>query len=170
MLKQDCKVGMVVTFGRANGEKTRAKVEKLNPTKAKVSILEDRGSKSKVGDIWVVTYSALEPVSFNPLGVQEPRTTVTYAAPEKLEYNPFDYVQNLILEAIVACYSGLSPENLTCDGEASMASIRHRRSILTRQLNGLEKAFGRPVGEIAAYNWQANKREYEKTHLKLASR
>lgn len=49
MQREQVKVGMTVVFGRENGEKTTGKVVKMNPKKAKVEILEDRGSRSKAG-------------------------------------------------------------------------------------------------------------------------
>lgn len=61
MLKADAKKGMRVVFGKAKGEKTLGIIRKLNPTKAKVEILEDRGTKSEVGQEWGVPYAMMEP-------------------------------------------------------------------------------------------------------------
>ena len=58
MLREQCKVGMTVTFGRTAGEKTVGVVEKCNPSKAKVRTTEARG-KSPAGTIWHVPYSLL---------------------------------------------------------------------------------------------------------------
>jgi hypothetical protein len=58
-----------------------------------------------------------------------------------------------LMEEILDCYGGLSPENLSCDGEASRAHIQQK----SRELNGrLEVAFrqlGRRVSETEAYDW-----------------
>jgi len=40
MKKEDCKIGMKVSFGRPNSQKHLGKVVKLNPEKATVNILE----------------------------------------------------------------------------------------------------------------------------------
>lgn len=58
MLREQCKVGMTVTFGRMAGEKTTGVVEKCNPSKAKVRTTEARG-RTPAGTIWNVPYSML---------------------------------------------------------------------------------------------------------------
>ena len=60
MLREQCKVGMTVTFGRTRGEKTVGVVEKCNPSKAKVRTTEARG-QTPAGTIWNVPYSLLTP-------------------------------------------------------------------------------------------------------------
>lgn len=62
MSREDCRIGMKVRFGRRRGEKTVGEIVKLNLKKAKVKILEDRGSRSKAGEEWGVPYSLMEPV------------------------------------------------------------------------------------------------------------
>jgi hypothetical protein len=61
MLKDQLRPGMQVNFGRPNGEKTLAVVEKLNPSKAKLRTLEGRGQREQVGQIWHVPYSLIHP-------------------------------------------------------------------------------------------------------------
>ena len=61
MKKENARVEMKVIFGRDTGEKTRGVIVRLNPKKAKVRILEDRGSKSEAGQVWGVPYSMMEP-------------------------------------------------------------------------------------------------------------
>jgi hypothetical protein len=58
MQRDQCKVGMTVTFGRVAGEKTVGVVEKCNPSKAKVRTTEARG-RTPAGTIWNVPYSLL---------------------------------------------------------------------------------------------------------------
>ena len=58
MLREQCKVGLTVTFGRSAGEKTVGVVEKCNPSKAKVRTTEARG-RTPAGTIWNVPYSLL---------------------------------------------------------------------------------------------------------------
>lgn len=76
MNREDCKVGMDVTFGYENGEKTLGKVIKINQVRAKVQILEERGQGhgGAVGKTWGVPYSMMEPVS---------KSTTTKPAVEK---------------------------------------------------------------------------------------
>ena len=52
----------------------------------------------------------------------------------------------------------LSPENLTCDGEAPAHLVYAKRSKLSTRLNYLCKAFGREISETVAWNWMEEKR------------
>lgn len=69
MLREQCQVGMTVTFGRAAGEKTVGVVVKCNPTKAKVQTTEARG-RTPAGAIWSVSYSLL-----TAEGIESPKPT-----------------------------------------------------------------------------------------------
>lgn len=62
-----------------------------------------------------------------------------------------------IMRDIDECYSRLSPENLTCDGECSGASVRRRYANLMQHLRGLFVELGREVEEIECM-------EYVRTH------
>jgi hypothetical protein len=164
MLKEACRKGMKVYFGRTNGERTLGEVVKLNPTKAKVRTLEQRGNGrgSAVGTEWGVPYSMMTPAEGETVGIVVPIQR------EHLTYNPFTYIENLILEAILSCYSGLSPENLSADGEASITHIRTTRARLERQLRGLQAAYGRQVDEAEVYGWHGSKTAYENARKKQA--
>ena len=59
MLREQCKVGMHVVFGRLSGEKTKAVVLKLNPRRAKLRTLEPRAGKPE-GVMWNVPYSLFD--------------------------------------------------------------------------------------------------------------
>lgn len=156
MRLEDCRLGMEVIFGRGNGEMTRGVVTKINRAKAKVQTVENRG-RSSAGAVWSVPYSLMEPVGGN--GVVE--NSVKVVAP--IPFHPFqDYVEQLVLEAINCVYGSLSPENLSCDGEASAAQIAQKRSKLSRQLRGLFQTLGREVDETTAYNWMNERNEYHK--------
>jgi hypothetical protein len=157
---EDCKVGMAVVFGRGNGEYTRGTVVKVNRVKAKVQTAENRG-QTTAGTVWSVPYSLMEPENGAATQFSAP------VAPAPVPYSPFqDYAEQLILEAINCVYSNLSPENLTCDGEASAALISQKRSKLNRQLRGLCQAFGRDVDESTAYKWMTERNEYNCRHNK----
>ena len=59
----DFRLGQEVMFGRRNGQKTRGEVVKINRKTLKVKTLEDRGGKSKVGDVWTVGKGACQAVN-----------------------------------------------------------------------------------------------------------
>jgi hypothetical protein len=71
MNREDCKVGMTVSFGRGRGAHTKGRVLKVNDKKAKVETLEQRNSNA-AGTIWNVPYSML--------------TACEFVAPEKPPY------------------------------------------------------------------------------------
>jgi hypothetical protein len=155
MNKQDLEIGQKVKFGRENGEQTLGKIVKLNPTKAKIQIIEDRGNGrgSVPGSFWGVPYSLIHPAdSTEP--VKEP----------ELKYNPYAHLDNLILEAIATVYSNLSPEHLTADGERPRLQVRALKASLERQLKGLCLAYGSNVSETQAINWHESKRQYMHAH------
>lgn len=58
MIREQCKEGLQITFGRSNGERTKGTVVKCNPKKAKVRQDEARG-QHPVGTIWSVPYSLI---------------------------------------------------------------------------------------------------------------
>jgi hypothetical protein len=148
---------MEVIFGRGNGEQTRGVIEKINRTKAKVRTIESRG-KTMAGTVWSVPYSLMTMAS-NSTVTKVTITKVTIPVP----YSPFqDRVEQTILEAINMVYNELSPESLTCDGEANAHQIATKRSRLNRQLRGLFQAFGREIDEDVAFNWWKQKQEYQR--------
>jgi hypothetical protein len=150
MIHADCYVGMRVYFGRGQGQKTLGVVEKLNPTKAKVRTLEERGNgrASGVGVVWSVPYSMMA-------AAPGEQNRTTHVAPRREEPIPqfLGGVEYHVMMAISCCYSGLSPENLSCDGEASMSHMQAVGSRLRRQLRALEQILGRSVSESAACEW-----------------
>lgn len=157
MRLEDCRMGMEVVFGRGNGEQTRGVIVKINRTKAKVQTNENRG-RTAAGAVWGVPYSLMEPVG----GVVENLNSMKVIA-LPIPYSPFqDFVEVKILEAINCVYNGLSPENLTCDGEAEPYMVSQRRAKLSRQLKGLCHALGREVDETTAYQWQMDREAHEK--------
>lgn len=65
MNRSEANVGMLVIFGRRQGEKTLGRIVKCNPKKAKVEPLESRGTLKdhSVGTVWTVPYSLMMPQS-----------------------------------------------------------------------------------------------------------
>lgn len=154
MLKSETYVGQEVTFGRRNGEKTRGEVVKLNPKKAKIATLEDRGNRSPAGTTWSVPYSMLVPV----LGASGGTSASAHNKPTKVDPLPaYTSGEDFhIMQAILAIYAALSPENLSCDGEAPRDWVRRRSAQLNAKLSALFKALGREVAEHEAYEWASN--------------
>ena len=149
MLKSETYVGQEVIFGSRNGEKTRGEVVKLNPKKAKVATLEDRGSQSPIGTEWGVPYSLLVPAKGTSKGRLGGRRSA------KVDPLPayMSSEDSHIMQAILAIYAALSPENLSCDGEAPRGWVRRRSAQLHAKLSALFKALGREVAEHEAYEW-----------------
>lgn len=133
---KDCKVGMLVNFGRSQGQQTLGKIVKVNAVKCKVEQLESRGTMRSypVGTIWTVPTSLLTPADGNV----KPVTTVK--RPDAV-----------IMAEILSCYSRLSPENLSCDGMLSRSAITRKSSELNAKLRELFREIGRKVSEDEAY-------------------
>lgn len=64
-----------------------------------------------------------------------------------------------IMADILATYSALSPEYLTCDGELPRHLVVKRRTALGQKLRALQMELGRLVSESAAYQWFENQRK-----------
>jgi hypothetical protein len=58
-----------------------------------------------------------------------------------------------IMGEILNCYSGLEPENISCDGEASITQQRITAMRLRAMLRTLLVELGRPVTEDQAWAW-----------------
>lgn len=168
--KNDFRQGMKVIFGRENGEHTLGIIEKMNPMKAKVKTLEDRGTRTIAGQVWSVPYSMMKPApegAGHPLAI-DPKQPIVIQKREKMVYNPFGGIENMLLDALRAVYNGLSPENLSCDGEASATHVRRTLAELTRQKRGICMALGREVDEGEVFEWWQSKRDYHREHDKKA--
>lgn len=153
MLVHQAHVGMKVVFGRGNGEHTLGEIVKVNPTKAKVKTLENRGNGrgSDVGSVWTVPYSLMRPADASAVPQEDP------ADADLPVYMPYGDAR--IMEAIIDCYTRLSPEYLTADGERPMNQVRQLKNQLETRLSHLFKALGRPVSETAAYKWEEERKK-----------
>lgn len=171
----DCAGVKYVVFGLNHGEKTFGEIVKPNAVRCKVRILEQRGRGrgGEIGKVWTVAYSLIRPATADEINSYKERATTAVhksAVPktpiktphESPKFSPFDHQTNLIMEAILGCYGGLSPENLTCDGEASATWVRQQSTKLRNQLNHLQNALGFNVCESDAYDWARSKDEFNK--------
>ena len=59
-----------------------------------------------------------------------------------------------IMQDLLEVFCGLSPENLTCDGECSNTEVVERSRKLFTRLAVLEKELGRKVDESEVYKWE----------------
>jgi len=152
MLRENCKVGMKVVFGRGNGEKTLGEIVKINPAKCKVKTLEERGGGrgSVVGAVWTVPYSLMTPAD----GTAPQDDPADLPLPVYMPYG-----DARIMEAIVDCYTSLSPEYLTADMERPMNQVVALRNKLNQRLRHLFQALGRPVSETVAFDWSDERRK-----------
>lgn len=96
MLREDCRIGMKVVFGRTNGEKTVGEVVKIHEKYAHIRTLESRGDgnrgaeehrtkKMPAGSIWSFTFAGIEPL-------REPLREALGSLPPKDE-NLLDYLE-----------------------------------------------------------------------------
>ena len=60
-----------------------------------------------------------------------------------------------VMRDIFNQYVGLSPENLSADGERSRSEVSRRRTAIYRRLIGLQFELGREVSEDQAWAWYA---------------
>ena len=179
MQKSDCRNGMTIIFGKPKGAKTLGKIVRCNPQKAKVLTMEARGTRDTAGgQEWGVPYSLIireatpeeieagHAIETNADRVRQPATRGTSSKnpDEPMKYTMFEAENTCIMQAIVSCYIGLSPENLSCDGEASATHVRQRGGELRRKLDLLQQALGRPVSEMVAYDWDNQREAWEKKH------
>jgi hypothetical protein len=159
MERSEAKVGMLCSFGRYDYDQTPCRIEKCNSVKCKVITTERRG-KHPAGSHWNVPYSMLNKLDENGKTIMP-----APKAKEPMTYNVFmQHEDKLMMEAILTIYGHLSPENLTCDGEASRGHIRMKSMELNRKLKYLTAALGYEVSEEDAYAWYQSRQEYEKVH------
>lgn len=136
-------VGDKVSFGRPNGEKTVGTVTKVNAKSLTIKQEGERGvgRVRTEGTMWRVHPSLVTKVTS--------AGGVTVATKRS---------HDAIMAEILGCFSGLSPENLWMDGEASPAQARSRSRALNARLRELEAEIGHPVDESEAYRWWDSQR------------
>lgn len=135
-------IGDTVRFGRPNGEKTLGKIVKIGRTgKYKIEQMEARGGH-KLGAVWTVPPSLVYMTNGEkPAAAPKPPRS-----------------EDEIMEGFLDAYIGLSPENLSGDGELPRSSVQRKYRELQLELRALTKEFGRFVTETEAYDWADAKR------------
>lgn len=176
MLREHCKIGMKVIFGRPNGEKTIGEVVKIGPKKAKVKTLEARGYffRKNSGVKWSVPFGLMEHLdgrleeallSLPPKDDDEDVKRYLVEGSKPLPYTHWNYpVDSLILQAIFLAYKNrkslfarvqsLNPQNrydkIELEGlEDSLRNFHNPR------LKSLFLSLGRPVSEAVACAWKS---------------
>ena len=98
-------------------------------------------------------------VGYAPSGRAEILTTSGILTPEVTDVQAvtINRSQDDLMADILSCYGNLSPESLSCDGEASRAHVMKRASQLNRYLRSLFAEIGRTVSEEDAYKWYDSK-------------
>ena len=141
MTLDDFRVGESVLFGRTLGEKTLGTVVSKGRTKLKVRQDEARGTMRdyKVGTLWTVPLSMVS------------KAGGTSVPPAPKPKRP----ESEILADIRDTFCGLSPENVSCDGECSRSETARRAAALNRRLRELQAELGRKVDESEAYGLPA---------------
>lgn len=131
------KVGDRGFFGRGNGEKTLGEIVKVNRTTLKVKQLEARGTfkAHAVGTVWKVAKSLWTPENSGRPAFGARATEPEPPRPRRSE--------DEILMELRSVESALSPENLHCDGEISMAAARRKASFLNARRRRLVAELGR---------------------------
>lgn len=153
MKKEDCRKGMIVSFG-ADDDFCRGVVKKVNPKMAKVTSLDNHRGRPP-GLVWRVPYSMLSPV----VGGEEIGTEMairSFANPDdqavkdwaanlpnsEIPDNP-DSEDKSILEAIHELYVKL--EHL--EGQARVRA--------SNKINLLFRALGREVSKESVARWKS---------------
>lgn len=146
-MKLNVKINDQIIFGRPNGEKTLATIVKINKSKLKVRQEEARG-KHPVGTVWTVPPELCTTKDGNPI---EDATALTSVAKSGMPSEWWIRQHKHELEVLANIYAGLSPENLSCDGEASRSYIREKSALLNRKLKAMFVVIERELDEYTTY-------------------
>lgn len=140
---QTIRPGDKVLFGRASGEQTLGTVIKVNAKSIMVQQDEARGTMRAypVGTKWKVAPTFVRKVEGGPVAAP----VVEAPKPRRPEAD--------IMRDIRRAYAGLSPENLTCDGELRGPAVARRAAALRSRLRALFVELGRKVSESEAYGF-----------------
>ncbi len=141
-MNTELKAGDKVLFGRSHGEQTLGEVVRVNRAKIKVKQLESRGTMRSypVGALWNVPPALCHKVD------EAGRAIPVLPVPPKPKRTEAE-----IMQEIKDIYCGLSPENISCDGELPMSVVRRRGQQLRARLRLCFQELGRQVTEEEAF-------------------
>lgn len=161
--------GTKVIFGTENGAQTQGTILKVNRVMAKVRQDEARNSRP-VGTMWNVPPSLMRTTDGKfidsdwnivdekpnlrkaPTGMGDPN-----AMPNDWWIQQYQHEIHILNDI----YAGLSPENLTCDGECSASQVSHRHADLMRKKAAVETLMERRMSEDTTYRCIERLREIE---------
>lgn len=141
------KVNDKIIFGRQNGEKTIATITKINKSKLKVRQDEARGIHP-VGTIWTVPPNLCTTLDGNPI---ENKPLISKPKATDMPDEWWIHLHEHEIEILASIYSQLSPENLSCDGEASRSYVRQREILLNKKLQAAYVLLERELDESTVY-------------------
>ena len=159
---QTLRPGDKVLFGRSHGEQTLGTVLKVNPKSVMVQQDEARGTMRAypVGTKWKVAPSFVRKVEGGSVAapVMAPEVMARLKARQDADFAALTgrttvRPEATIMQEILRCYAGLSPENLTCDGELRGPAVARRAAALRSRLRALFVELGRKVSESEAYGF-----------------
>lgn len=140
-------VGQTVTFNH-RGRTITATVQECKRKRARIRITSDPDGSLQVGKDYMIDMNRI--CVTNGKVVAPPGTHVPpMQKPKIFHHGPEAHV----MFAIISCYNGLSPENLTGDGERPLMQQRALRQEYQRILKGCFAALGQEVTEEEAYKW-----------------
>ena len=142
MKNMEYKIGMKVSFGRPNGEKTVGLIVKVNPKKLKIEQTEIRGRQRthSIGTVWTVPKDErfVQVLDLNSTDAHG-STGITTKTPSR----PHSRSDAVIIAELQEVECGLSPENLSCDGERSHTDVMRVYRRLNKQKATLHRELGR---------------------------
>lgn len=172
MLKENCRIGMKVVFGRPNGEKTVGEVVEISETKAHIKTLESRGDGNRgseehrtkikpAGTVWWMTLDIVEPLD-------KPLLEALVSLPPK-EERLLEYLQRGS-ETLVGLRQG--PHGPMCEDEKTailqaIASNYRRRSSIVEGIEGYRQDLHDAHHDAA---WSARKREIARLEIESLNR
>jgi len=150
----DLKTGQQVIFGVEYGAKTKGTIMKINRVRCKIRQDEVRNSRP-VGTIWSVPFELITTLDGKfvdqngNLSDSNPHTTFTPVnkSPSEMPSDWWIKSHTNELRILMGIYNRLSPENLCCDGEASLTHIRKTKADCERKLKACFILMGREIDE-----------------------
>ena len=140
MKNMEYKIGMKVSFGRPNGEKTVGLVVKVNPKKLKIEQTEIRGRQKthSIGTVWTVPKDERFVQVLDLSDCRADAHGSTGISAKKPSRSDAEIIAEL--QGIECC---LSPENLSWDGERSHTDVMRAYRRLNKEKAALHRELGR---------------------------